>query len=606
MKGGSADTESVVRGSESCADMAFLFPQLTVIAYDGRVTLASSTRTSSRSGSHQFVPTGSWVDDLWARLTTDPVRARRTEWVIIAVLTVVAALIRFIRLGFPQRLVFDEVYYVMDGWSLVNVGYESDYPAEDARDQFAAGNVNGFDPDSPSYVVHPPFGKLLIGFGMQLFGAEHIWAWRVAVAFFGTLAVPLMYLVGRKLLGSIGLAAIGAGFLALDGHAITTSRVSILDGLLMFFVLLGFYFLLLDREQHERQLVARLRQWRKQAHQKDARIPLEPVPSKWSWTVGRKGQPNPTGPDYGPVVWNRPWLVAMAVALALATAIKISGVVFLAAFCLAAVGLDAAVRKREGVTFWCSGALLKQAPVAFVLTIPLALATYLLTWWGWLTTEGGYYRQWAAEAPDRAWTGVFGWVPLPLQSLWHYQSQTLKFHEGLHGDHPYISAAYEWPFLLRPTAFAYNYYDAGEAGCGASECVVAVNSISNPLMYWLGTVAVVFLLLYLFVRPNWRYVLILVGVAAGYLPWLLTGRTSVYQFYVIAWLPFMYLAAPVALQTLAGSPGDRRRGRTIAVNSVFAFLIAAVVVSIWFMPIWTGTMIPKWYWYTTMWLPGWR
>ncbi|WP_311478679.1 phospholipid carrier-dependent glycosyltransferase [uncultured Gulosibacter sp.] len=586
--------------------MAFLFPQLTVIAYDGRVTLASSTRTSSRSGSHQFVPTGSWVDDLWARLTTDPVRARRTEWVIIAVLTVVAALIRFIRLGFPQRLVFDEVYYVMDGWSLVNVGYESDYPAEDARDQFAAGNVNGFDPDSPSYVVHPPFGKLLIGFGMQLFGAEHIWAWRVAVAFFGTLAVPLMYLVGRKLLGSIGLAAIGAGFLALDGHAITTSRVSILDGLLMFFVLLGFYFLLLDREQHERQLVARLRQWRKQAHQKDARIPLEPVPSKWSWTVGRKGQPNPTGPDYGPVVWNRPWLVAMAVALALATAIKISGVVFLAAFCLAAVGLDAAVRKREGVTFWCSGALLKQAPVAFVLTIPLALATYLLTWWGWLTTEGGYYRQWAAEAPDRAWTGVFGWVPLPLQSLWHYQSQTLKFHEGLHGDHPYISAAYEWPFLLRPTAFAYNYYDAGEAGCGANECVVAVNSISNPLMYWLGTVAVVFLLLYLFVRPNWRYVLILVGVAAGYLPWLLTGRTSVYQFYVIAWLPFMYLAAPVALQTLAGSPGDRRRGRTIAVNSVFAFLIAAVVVSIWFMPIWTGTMIPKWYWYTTMWLPGWR
>lgn len=606
MNGGSASAETLARENESCPDVAILCPLLTVIAYDGRVTLASSTRTSRRTGSTQVARTGSWVDDLWTRLTADPVRARRTEWVIIGVLTVVAALIRFLRLGTPQRLVFDEVYYVMDGWSLVNAGYESEYPAEDARDQFASGNVNGFDPDSPSYVVHPPFGKLLIGWGMQIFGAEHIWAWRVAVAFFGTLAVPLMYLVGRKLLGSIGLAAIGAGFLALDGHAITTSRVSILDGLLMFFVLLGFYFLLLDREHHERQLVARMAQWRKQAHREDPRIPLEPVPSKWSWTVGKRGQQAPTGPDYGPVVWNRPWLVAMAVTLALATAVKISGVVFLAAFCLAAVGLDAAVRKREGVTFWLSGAVLKQAPIAFVLTIPLALATYLCTWWGWLSTEGGYYRQWASEAADRAWTGAFGWVPLPLQSLWHYHSEALKFHEGLQGDHPYISPAYEWPFMLRPTAFAYDYYSQGQAGCGANECVVAINSISNPLMYWLGTVAVLFLLLYLFVRPNWRYVLILVGVAAGYLPWLLTGRTSIYHFYVIAWLPFMYLAVPVALQTLAGSPTDRRRGRTIAVNCVLAFLIAAVVLSIWFMPIWTGAMIPKWYWYTTMWLPGWR
>ena len=546
--------------------------------------------------------TGSWADDLWQRLTADPVTARRTEWIIIGVLSLIAALVRFIRLDQPGRLVFDEVYYVMDGWSLVNVGYESEYPAENARDEFAAGNVNGYDPNDPSYVVHPPFGKLLIGWFMMLFGAENIWAWRAAVAVFGTLAVPLMYVVARKLLGSIALAAIAAGFLALDGHAIATSRVSILDGLLMFFVLLGFYFLLLDRDQNRARLGAKLQAWREQAHRIDPSIPLTPIPSKWTFTVDHESS---NGPTFGPVVWRRPWLVAMAVTLALATSIKLSGAVFLAVFCLAAVMLDALVRKEHGVKFWLSGAVLKQAPIAFVLTIPLAIVVYLSTWWGWLTTEGGFYRQWAAEDPTHPWQGALEWVPLPLQSLWHYHSEAMNFHSGLGGDHPYISNAVEWPFLLRPTAFTYDYYGPGQNGC-ETDCVVAVTSLSNPLMYWIGTIAIVFLIMYMFVKPNWRHGLILAGFAAGMLPWLITGRTSIYHFYVIAWLPFMYLAAPIAIQTIAGAPSDNRRGRTIAINITAALLVAIVIVSIWFMPVWTGLQIPKWFWETTHWLPGWK
>lgn len=565
----------------------------------GRVIATSTPR---RTGSRRLAPpTGSWADDVWSKWTATPQLRRRTEWLIVGIITLIGVLARFIRLGHPAQLVFDEVYYVLDGWTLVNLGYEAEWP-EEGREMFAAGDLHAYT-DDPSYVVHPPFGKYLIGWGMQLFGAEHAFAWRIGVAVLGALAVPLLYLVGKKLFQSIGLAAIAAGFLALDGHAIATSRISILDGPLMFFVLLGFLFLLYDRDQQRAQIASRVRAWRERAHASDPSIPLDAPPSRWTLTV-RPPKVRPPGPDWGPVLWNRPWLVAMALSLALAASIKWSGLYFLAVFCLVTIGVDAAARKQAGVTFWLSGAVLKQGWVSFLLTIPVAAVVYVASYAGWFITGRGFYGDWAQGAiEDRAWGGALEWVPLSLQNFWHYQSEIFGFHSQLSADHPYASAPLEWPFLLRPTAFSYEYFDEG---CGAHRCVEAVTSISNPLMFWLGTVAIVFLIMMLFVRPRWPYVAILAGYAAGYLPWLLTARSAVYHFYVIAWLPFMFLAAALALQTLAGSPRDDRRARTPAVNIVAGFLILAVIVSIAFYPLWTGLPIPEWYWSLTHWLPGWR
>ena len=545
------------------------------------MTQATPTLSAQRTGSHRLAPpAGSWADDLWARATATPQRRRRLELGIVLALTLLAALIRFVRLGDPQKLVFDEVYYVLDGWTLVNEGYETKYP-DGGREAFAAGEPDGYSTGEPSYVVHPPFGKLLIGWGMQLLGPESAFAWRFAVALLGTLAVPLLYLVGRLLLGSIALAALAAGFLVIDGHAITTSRIAILDGLLMFFVLLGTLFLLLDRAQQRRQLLA--------------------------WAARRRAKRGPDRPlVWGPVLLARPWLVAMAAALALATSIKWSGAVWLAAYCLLTLGFDAAARREAGLRAWLPAAIVGQGWASFLLTIPLAVAIYLGSWWGWLTTSGGYYRTWA-DAPGRAWQGALEWVPTSLQSLWHYHSQAFGFHGGLHGDHPYISPAYEWPFLLRPTAFSYEYTTGADTpACLAEKCVSAITSLSNPLVYWLGTIAIVFVLLYAFVRPNWRYAVLLVGYGAGWLPWFITGRTSVYQFYVIAWLPFTLLAAAFALQVIAGSPRDDRRQRAVIMAVLAGFLGLVVLVSAWFAPTWTGLLIPEWFWSTTHWLPGWR
>lgn len=150
-----------------------------------------------------------------------------------------AALSRLWGLGSPNKLVFDETYYVKDAYTLWKAGHEL---------QWQPGDVANFTPSnyltSPEFVVHGPLGKWLIGLGMQLFGVDNPFGWRIVTALAGILAVWLLYLVALELFGSKRWALLPAFLLAIDGQAIVISRTAILDGLVMTAVLGGFLLLL--------------------------------------------------------------------------------------------------------------------------------------------------------------------------------------------------------------------------------------------------------------------------------------------------------------------------------------------------------------------------
>lgn len=55
--------------------------------------------------------------------------------------TLVAAVLRFTRLDHPDSLIFDETYYVKDAFSLLQAGYELNWP-DDANEAFAAGTAS--------------------------------------------------------------------------------------------------------------------------------------------------------------------------------------------------------------------------------------------------------------------------------------------------------------------------------------------------------------------------------------------------------------------------------------------------------------------------------
>ena len=72
-----------------------------------------------------------------------------------------------------------------------------------------------------------------------------------------------------------------------------------------------------------------------------------------------------------------------------------------------------------------------------------------MSWTGWFVTSGGYSRQWA-EGAGNAWTGALSWVPLSLQSFWHFEVSVYNYHVGEMRPHPYQANPLTWLFLVRP------------------------------------------------------------------------------------------------------------------------------------------------------------
>jgi dolichyl-phosphate-mannose--protein O-mannosyl transferase len=52
---------------------------------------------------------------------------------------------------------------------------------------------------------------------------------------------------------------------------------------------------------------------------------------------------------------------------------------------------------------------------------------------------------------------------------------------------------------------------------------------------------------------DWRYAVVLVGIAATWLPWMAYPERTIFQFYTIAIWPFLLLALTFALQHVAGA-----------------------------------------------------
>ena len=103
----------------------------------------------------------------------------------------------------------------------------------------------------------------------------------------------------------------------------------------------------------------------------------------------------------------------------------------------------------------------------------------------------------------------------------------------------------------------------------------------------------------------WREVFILVALAAGYLPWMLYLHRTVFTFYTIAFEPYLILALTAALGMLLGTAADPESRRRAGIRSVGVFLGVCVVLSMFFLPIWTAMPVPDWFFRSHLWLPTW-
>lgn len=523
-------------------------------------------------------PTGSRLDEWWARRLSTRLRRRVWQWAGPTFVTLLAAVLRLWHLGSPHSLVFDETFYVKDAWSMVTLGYEGQWPV-DVDPRFNAGATDLFT-STAEYIAHPPLGKWIISLGMQALGPQSAVGWRLSTAVVGVLAVALVCLIAWALFRSTVLATIAGGLMAVDGLAIVMSRTALLDNSLMFLCLLAFGAILLDRGQSRRRLV------------------------NWMARRAESGR----GTDWGPALWWRPWLITAALLFGFASGVKWSGIYYFAGFVAYTLVVDVIARRREGIAFWGSSTVFKQVPATLLLTVPVAALAYLSTWTGWLITRGGYDRNWAdaqAAAGAAATSPPVTWIPRSLQSLWHYQTEIYGTNLSLSTPHNYQANPLTWLLLQRPTAFFYRGETPGQNGCTFDGCAEYISSIANPVLWWLAVIAALYLVYRLIRRREWQVGLILAGVAGGYLPWLLYTNRTVFQFYTIVFLPYLILGLTLVIGLILGTANDPRRRRMLGIRVVASGLVVIILVSAFFWSAWTGIQVPELYQRMHYWLPSW-
>jgi dolichyl-phosphate-mannose--protein O-mannosyl transferase len=454
------------------------------------------------------------------RLVPFDTRLDPYSWLATLAVVAIAAVLRLVGLSHPKGKIFDETYYAKDAWGLVSKGVEWNYK----------DNV-------PSYVVHPPLGKWLIGIGEWAFGyadadgnivsAGHIvttspeFGWRFSSAIVGTLSVLLMVRIARRLFGSTVLGCAAGLLLTLDGFHLVLSRTALLDIFLLFFVFAAFGALVVDRD-HRRQ------RWLNAIE--SGLDPSRP---------GRAGRLPFRFPDSVP--W---WRLLAAVMLGCALGVKWSALYFVPAFALLVFFWEVGARRSAGVRRPWRDALLGEIGWLFLAGV-LILLTYLATWSGWFLTDGGYFRHWLADS---------GKTELPvlgaLQNLWHYHSEAYRFHTTLVTHHVYQSWPWQWLLIGRPVAF----YWSSDGGCGASSCAAEILLLGTPILWWSFLPALAALSWLGIARRDWRAGAILLGVAAGLLPWFWFAFDSrtMFSFYAAPALPFLILAVTYVLGAIIG------------------------------------------------------
>ena len=217
----------------------------------------------------------------------------------------------------------------------------------------------------------------------------------------------------------------------------------------------------------------------------------------------------------------------------------------------------------------------------------LPVFVYMLTWTGWFISDRGWSRQWSNN---------------PLVSWFHYHSEMLNFHTGLTEQHPYQANPWSWLIMGRPTSFFY----ASPQGCEAKDCAQEVLALGTPILWWVGTIAIAVVIGYwiksLILRHSDSALnIVVLGIAAGYLPWFAMQQRTAFSFYAIIFEPFMIVAIVYCAKLLLDSGLKPVVSQSI-VGGTFALIL---VCFLFFIPLFTGQIITYEDWRLRMWFDSW-
>lgn len=491
-------------------------------------------------------------------LPAEPPADRLRGWVVTLVLAAIGGVIRFWDIGMATDRgtpIFDEKYYAINAAEMVRLGgIEENY---------------GY-----GLVVHPPLGKQLIALSEWMFGYNPF-GWRFASAIAGIICIILIIRVARRLTGSTLLGGIAGVLLICDGVSHVMARTALLDVFQEMFVLGAFATLLCDRAQVRKRLAAA--------------------------AAGLGGAPGADTP-WGIKLGFRWWRFATGVLLGCATAVKWSGIYWIAFFGVLSVIWDILARREFGVRRPLLGMLRRDALPSLWSYVVIGLGTYVASWWAWFASESAWARHvYAADSLD--WHGQNGLKAIGglfHNSFWQWTWNMLSFHSTLltpgapgagNSDpgarHPWESKPWVWPMSLRPVL----YYVQDNGSQCQGDCQARIFLAGTPAMWFIALPILGWALWKMIGRLDWRYAAVVVAYAAGYVPWFTNLDRQMYFFYATALAPFLILGIVLVLGDILGSRRLGTERRLLAYGIVAAYVGIVVANFIWMYPILNGYLI---------------
>lgn len=358
--------------------------------------------------------------------------------------------------------------------------------------------------------THPPLGKVLMMVGVQIFGMTPF-GWRFMGTFVGVLMVPLMYLLVRQLTKSKELSAVAMLMMALDAMHFTQTRIATIDSYSVFWIMLEYLFMFRYIQMDWKQVSLR----------------------KSYITLGLCG-------------------VTMGIACATKW-IGIYSAVGLAILFFWKIIYEYMNNKTMRTAYTKRILQTGVFCVAFFIVIPLLI--YYLS----------YFRQLRYEGVSTIFDMFKGrWVKRVIE----LQQSMLGYHAGLGGDtHFFRSPWYQWPIIWWPMW----YYSGTEFM--PEGMISSISCMGNPAVWWFGLIGLIFVLIaaaWLRKAPK-NYLIVLIGFASQFLPWVLVPR-STFIYHYFASVPFIIICGMLLFDELR-----KRDPKSFKIASIALITIAAVL-----------------------------
>ena len=377
--------------------------------------------------------------------------------------------------------------------------------------------------------THPPLGKVWMMLGVALFGMTPF-GWRFMGTLAGVLMLPLIYLLVKQLTKDTKLSAIAMALMALDSMHFTQTRIATIDSFAVFWIMVMYLFMFRYCQMS----------WYREGLGRTL-VPL----GLCGVTMG--------------VAWATKWIGIYAAA----------GLAVLFFWTLYRRLRERPYIQGDDRT-WRNVGITVAFCIVFFIVVPLTI--YYFSYYWHLRGEG--------------LSGFGGMFSLArVRRVIEIQKNMFNYHSGLGGDtHYFRSSWYQWPVIWWPM-----WYYSG-TGYLTGDMVSSISCMGNPAVWWFGLVAIV----YVFARVCWdrrasrSQMIVIIGFASQFLPWVLVPR-STYIYHYFASVPFIIMASVLLLRDI------RRRSRTAFDVTTCVLLASAAALFGMFYPLESGLPAPRSY-----------